>query len=38
MSLESKRNLLHLKKEFNAGLTKNLEGQLTDTRNEIGVL
>ncbi|KAK7382334.1 hypothetical protein VNO80_01185 [Phaseolus coccineus] len=39
MSLEeSKRNLLHLKKEFNAGSTKNLEVQLTDTRNEIGVL
>ncbi|XP_047176137.1 WEB family protein At5g55860-like [Vigna umbellata] len=35
---ESKRNLLDLKKEFNPGLTKNLELQLTETMNEISVL
>lgn len=35
---ESKRNLLDLKKEFNPGLTKDLEVQLAETMNEIGVL
>ncbi|KAK7371906.1 hypothetical protein VNO80_05273 [Phaseolus coccineus] len=35
---ESRRNLLDLKKEFSPGLSKNLELQLTETMNEIGVL
>lgn len=35
---ESKKKLLDLKKEFNPELTKNLEVQLTETMNEIGVL
>ncbi|QCE01849.1 WEB family [Vigna unguiculata] len=35
---ESKRKLLDLKKEFNPGLTKNVELKLTDTMNEISVL
>ncbi|CAJ1971523.1 unnamed protein product [Sphenostylis stenocarpa] len=35
---ESKGNLLDLKKDFNPELTKNLEVQLTETMNEIGVL
>lgn len=35
---ESKNKLLDLKKEFNPELTKNLEVQLTETMNEIGVL
>ncbi|RDY08096.1 WEB family protein, partial [Mucuna pruriens] len=35
---ESKKKLLDLKKEFNSELTKNLEVELTETTNEIGVL
>ncbi|XP_061353168.1 WEB family protein At5g55860 [Gastrolobium bilobum] len=35
---QSEKNLLALKKEFNPELTKNLEVQLAETVNEIGVL